>query len=426
MKNQIKKIFHWNNFIYELKHSSILTNSLITKAVNDFWESQIDKINDNQHIIVLFRAQNSLGTYFSLNRLQRINKSDKEYWINYIVDTLSIKSNDYKIEAVSKIIISFGIREGLASTKTKSLITQTKTFQNYKHYKLPITMDPLKYGNNLVLAMHSTYIVQMTPLIFAKITIKNKGKENNVDIIKSGNVLLSYKDKMIDENKFERFIGDNHYIYSLVDGNYKLDLFNVKKPTRRIKSLTEEKNLNDKIITMDIETFNHNGKMIPYLISWFSNKGSNSYYLTDFNNNHENMITKAIGDLMKVKFNGYKIYIHNLAKFDSIFLLKYLLKLGEVSPTINKDRIISLTLAFSKKKENNIYFLHFRDSLQLLLSSLRKLAKSFNVNTQKSIFPHRFVNKDNLNYIGAVPSFKFFDDITLNEYIEYSKNFDNN
>lgn len=72
------------------------------------------------------------------------------------------------------------------------------------------------------------------------------------------------------------------------------------------------------------------------------------------------------------------------------------------------------------------YKLTFRDSLLLLLSSLKKLGKIFKVEQQKEIFPHRFVTPDNLNYIGVVPAFEFFDNITLEEYISYSSQFNNN
>jgi len=208
---------------------------------------------------------------------------------------------------------------------------------------------------------------------------------------------------MISDNKIERLIGSNHYIYIKEADTYKLDLFKVCKPSRRIESKKEDKKLDMKMITMDIETFNNNGKLIPYLISWYNEQhGAKSYFLSDYDQNPETMIKTAITDLMKVKFNGYNIYLHNFAKFDSIFLLNFLNKLGQINLTINKGRIISLTLFYNKKDNNKSYSLHFKDSIQLLLTSLRKLAKTFNIDTQKGIFPHTFVNKDNLEYIGGV------------------------
>lgn len=131
--------------------------------------------------------------------------------------------------------------------------------------------------------------------------------------------------------------------------------------------------------------------------------------------------------LLKSKYKGFKIYLHNFANFDAIFLLDTLTKFGFCSPIINNGRIISVSLTFKTKKENLKYYsIDFRDSLQLLLISLSKLAKSFNVDVQKSIFPHRFVTAENLNYVGPVPSFNYFDDISLDEYLDYCINFKNN
>jgi DNA polymerase type B, organellar and viral len=55
-----------------------------------------------------------------------------------------------------------------------------------------------------------------------------------------------------------------------------------------------------------------------------------------------------------------------------------------------------------------------------------KLCKSFKVENSKSIFPHFFVNENNLNYIGEVPEFKYFDKIKLADYNNYKANFKNN
>jgi len=132
------------------------------------------------------------------------------------------------------------------------------------------------------------------------------------------------------------------------------------------------------------------------------------------------MITQAIKDLMIKKYDNYKIYVHNLARFDAIFLLKILINLGKVKPIIHNRELISIDFKL------NDYIIAFRDSLQLLIYPLRDLAKSFGVNTQKSIFPYTFVNENNLDYIGEVPEFKYFDGITINEYNNYKNKFDGN
>jgi hypothetical protein len=132
------------------------------------------------------------------------------------------------------------------------------------------------------------------------------------------------------------------------------------------------------------------------------------------------MIKSAIKDIMVKKYDNYKVYIHNLAKFDGIFLLKILAELGQLKPIIHHGDIITLGFKF------NNYNITFKDSLKLLIVSLRGLGKVFGVNTQKSIFPYTFVNANNLDYIGQTPDFKYFDGLNINEYNEYKSNFNNN
>jgi len=183
-------------------------------------------------------------------------------------------------------------------------------------------------------------------------------------------------------------------------------------------NLKSASTLTNKIITFDIETLIKNNIMIPYLIKWFDGEIENSYFIKDFESS-ELMIIQAVKDLMVRKYDNYQVYIHNLANFDGIFLLKILTELGDIKPIIHHKDLISIGFKF------NGYTITFRDSLQMLIVSLWKLGKSFNVLTQKSIFPHSFVNENNLDYIGPVPDFKYFDNILINEYNEYKSKFNN-
>ena len=113
-----------------------------------------------------------------------------------------------------------------------------------------------------------------------------------------------------------------------------------------------------------------------------------------------------------------------MAKFDIIFLLKYLVKIATINPVIHNGRIISLTIDQGK---NNEYLLEFKDSYLILINNLRKLSETFKVENIKSIFPHFFVDKNNLDYIGSVPNINYFDDkVTKEEYLEYYAQYNNN
>jgi len=135
------------------------------------------------------------------------------------------------------------------------------------------------------------------------------------------------------------------------------------------------------------------------------------------------MILDCLKSIFIRKYNGYKVYIHNMANFDIIFLLKYIVKVATLKPVIHNGRIISLTINYGN---NNEYQIQFKDSYLLLLSSLMKLSKSFGVLNPKSLFPFNFVNKDNLNYIGDVPDIKYFIKLSQQNYNEYKSKFNNN
>ena len=162
---------------------------------------------------------------------------------------------------------------------------------------------------------------------------------------------------------------------------------------------------------------------VPYLISYYDGKVSRSFYLADYNNNVDLMLNRCIKSLLIPEYDGYKIYVHNLANFDSVFLMKALVKLGQVQPIINKGRLISIKLKGSPGKTKPEVTLQFLDSYQLLLVSLSKLGEAFSCNVNKGIFPHDFINQGNmgtLNYFGPVPAKEFFSDtVNLEQYNSY-------
>ena len=55
-----------------------------------------------------------------------------------------------------------------------------------------------------------------------------------------------------------------------------------------------------------------------------------------------------------------------------------------------------------------------------------KLGKTFNVDVQKDIFPYEFPNKNNLDYVGKVPGYEYFDDkkVSIEKYNEYKARYD--
>ena len=73
--------------------------------------------------------------------------------------------------------------------------------------------------------------------------------------------------------------------------------------------------------------------------------------------------------------------------------------------------------------KNNEYQIQFKDSYLILLKSLNELSQAFKVDNGKSVFPHKFINKNNFNYIGEVPDIKYFFKINKIDYQNYKIKF---
>jgi hypothetical protein len=186
-----------------------------------------------------------------------------------------------------------------------------------------------------------------------------------------------------------------------------------------------DKVISNKFLTLDIETRTINGIIIPYCISIFNGTKAFSFYLT-VNKNENEMLLAAIRSLMKHTYNNYKVYVHNLSNFDGIFILRILSNIPNsiLSPVMKDGKLINLKFSWlTSINQRQYYNLDFRDSILMLPNYLRKLAKAFNVES-KGYFPYLFVNDPliNLNYEGLIPAFKYYKDLTLDDYSSYVTN----
>jgi len=406
MKNKILKLSNWDNYTIHLQ-PSLFSKDLLKFNLNKFWSDIVEtKLSENQHMLFLFRLQWSDNQFVTIGNLQKLNNDDKDYIFDYLSEEIKNKGDYYLENSVISIVFSYGIRDGRTLEKT---INNKIQFHNYQHHKLPVTMNPLEYGK-LVRRFDNIYNVQINDK--NDVFITQFEDKNEIEFYRSGTLVYKWIDKWINENTFSRLLGKKEFIFK----DNELFLLKVDKPAKFITKLNLSNEIQNKFITFDIETYIKNGIHIPYCICWYDGENYYSYYLSDFNNSLD-MIIQAIKDIMIKKYDNYKIYIHNLSNFDAIFLLKILAGMGFCKPIIHHDNIISIQFNF------NGYTVTFRDSQQILTASLRKLAKSFGVDTQKSIFPYSFVNENNLDYIGPIPDFKYFDGISSLDYNCYIENY---
>ena len=138
------------------------------------------------------------------------------------------------------------------------------------------------------------------------------------------------------------------------------------------------------------------------------------YYITNFKNPRD-MLKQCILDMLNSNLGT--VYVHNLSKFDVLFINNILKEDGDITSDykLNRDgKILSISVKFKDKKLKGRFI--FRDSLLLIQGSLKDITKDFNAEHGKLSFPHKFVKADNLNYVGDKPDFNFYTDIDELDY----------
>jgi hypothetical protein len=113
-------------------------------------------------------------------------------------------------------------------------------YQNYKHYKLPITITPLEYGK-LIFKTDNIYIIQITVRTIAVLT--QFTDFNEVKFYKEGDLVFIYKDHKTNENTFVRSLNSKKFTFS----NTKLVNINTNKTINRANRLINSVNTNLKL-----------------------------------------------------------------------------------------------------------------------------------------------------------------------------------
>jgi hypothetical protein len=405
--------YKWNELIFNV-NNKVFSESLLEDILDKFWNKIEIEFTENNHMFILFKIKYLNSEFSSIGTVQRLNLVDKNWYRDFILETMKFKSEYYNETQIDSIIMSFGFKQGKVANKENFVLNVT--FQNYKNFNLPVSMNPNDYGRVIIkneLKNSINYILQNEK--GQTINFNQFEKHNEVEFFNRGISLIKFVDSIFTTNKFIRVLDDKKYIFE----NGAQVLFTKLIKTKFIAKTNKHTKLIDNFITLDIETFINENGLTPYLISFCDGKNSYSFGLWNYNNSEE-MILDCLNSVMSRKYNGYKVYVHNLAKFDIIFLLKYLVKVGNLQPVIHNDRIISLTVKYGK---NNKYQIQFKDSYLILLASLSKLSSAFQVENEKSVFPHFFVNENNLNYVGEIPELKFFKNISEKDYQSYKSNF---
>jgi hypothetical protein len=403
-----------------------LSKEVLSIYITKFWDKIFTPIikGGTKHLMLLVKVQYSeeeLG-YRTLGHLRSVNFSDKEQLIDYLVERLNYLNDSYTSLSINKIIFTYIIKEDAASG-THALLKQVNepstTWHTFNNMNLPITMNPLEYGQILakeVLTDNIKYIIKSISNKFFEILINLEGTINNVTIL--GAADLKWTDTKVSEGCFKREIGKST-IYFL-DGVEVLRKQII--PSKPFRNLKAEKYLQERFITFDVETIRKDNKLIPYLICAYNGSEYVVSYV-DSNLNQNELFKNFINQLLTFFNKSRKliIYAHNLSNFDGIFLLKQLINYGEVKPLYFNGKLMSITVKLNIKGHEGKTIV-FKDSYLLLPYPLRNLCDAFSIESIKSYFPF---NLSDIHYTGVFPKFEYWSDITPSLYSILKQQFKN-
>jgi len=344
---------------------------------------------------------------------------------NSVYHTLTeYSTNNNKLCIYESYLYNIGIIDAKYKTeKNKILIAdelnnllqkESKEIQeNIKEGNLIKSLNLLteKYKKPTFITFYNSKIKQSLKVFNNNFTFVNED-----EVIKEYALLYCEKDQHIAPRK------RNHNFNIIID-NEDNNNNNSVYGLRKIKNEIKKNDLSNikYILSYDIETYtNDQGIQQPFLICLYGLNNetneiiNNCFYgfncVIDFVNYLISISTKLnhtkTHTTEKIKY--IYIYGFNNSKFDNIYIFNEI-----------KNNINYVDFTFS---DNSIKYIEFDNikifDLSLYYSgSLKVVSKNFNLEETKGVYPYKFVNKNNLNYIGFVPDVDFWNN--KDEYNEY-------
>ncbi|KAI5980362.1 mitochondrion dnapol [Pisolithus orientalis] len=436
---------------HDLEFYKDIYNIIMLRMDDILAKYDIDSIPDT---IVISYKELDISTkleFFSLNK-KELNKSilgevkNKELFSNrYLPLTYdnsyfgNLIETDLKYKYI-KLLISNNLKTGM---KYPNILMDLDLIKNCNIY-----IKTMKFKNketkiviiNINLYEYMTYLTknklnEKSNLLsdISLNSLNDSFKLRFVFDLNTGILLYEVLDYKINSNVFIRKI-KNFTIKieenKVVEVSRSLNLDYIKQPKFKSNFIT-----NPNLGVLDVETFvNSQGLGQVYCIGFCSLLEKDKvqvFYLSDLGPslNSDLLIINCINSMLVNKYHNYYWYIHNMGKFDIVFIHKTLeeynlnyKKVYYILNTTYKDgKMLRLII---KRKINNKYIkITLLDSYNILSDSLESLTKEFNVDNLKGSFPYSFVKENNLNYIGETPEIKYYNNLSISEYNKfYSKN----
>jgi hypothetical protein len=426
-----------------IKNCHLKTNyTMLVKIGSD--SNTIYKMAGNQ-IGIFIGDEHDENYYFDLYELikDRIEIVYSSYnYIDYIETIVLIFSaitttDDIKLKNVNKYNFN------------KRLINNKDVKKDFNVNLLPLTLESNKFGikiideekiniiNSIVKNNPNLDLINLKNLNSVDIhiyTTKNNKKKlilsKNLDNFIINRYIFDFNSKLFIKEIQDK--QDNNYYYRKI-GNFTLKFdknkvysYDIINKLEAIKpNIKTDLDRNIRIAAFDLETFfDFDGLSKAYALGFYAHGDIEpTLFFIDKDLDSELLIIKCIDNMLINKYNNFIFYVHNFARYDVIFIYNVLLKENEkrgfeyynLKPTLRDDEILNLNISikknvnkFNSKTKTSTIKISLRDSMPLLNSSLEDLTYELEVKFLKLIFPHKFVNRNTLNYLGNKPDISYY------------------
>lgn len=237
--------------------------------------------------------------------------------------------------------------------------------------------------------------------------------QHNIDVFtRDGRHALSIVDNAITNTIFTRTTSN---ITKTIDVRHrtvfttvKVNFDNIKQP-KSVYSLKDLNIPNPRIGSLDLETYTTDGISKVYALGFYTKSGIETFYINEKLDSSE-LVLRCIDSMLVAKYSGITFYVHNLGRYDIVFLLKILINANVEQEKYKLDIYTKNDLILSLKIKVNGHWIKLVDSYNILSHSLKDLGKTFELDTKKDIFPYKFVNRNTIFYCGNVPDKRNYND----------------
>ena len=431
----------WKSFSLNEANNSTAPVEELTKA---FWKQvAIPQMSGgSQHMLVQLRVQSNNIGHRSLSNLDTITLKDMDKLIEGYVKAEQKALEKYQLENFGQVEINYKTvpntfkshvttSETIDEDSVNDSSSGGKTAKAYNFTRTVLDYDFNNWGKVSKIAQNEYRVKLPQPGLYANVTVMDRENHVTIEKVEFGSSTLLEKffdtrysgNSLLPKGLFLRHLSGGT-ILRIANGQISFTLNMIKVDF--ITTLNPQREPNNKILTMDLETRNVDGFMQPVCVSVFDGKVNTDFWVSDYAS-PDLMLEACLRSILIRKYYGYKLYLHNFSHFDGVFLLKILanMKAIEVEVIRRDSRLIKVVVkydrptqsitedgvektVFIKTKSGALYKgnLTIYDSMLLLPAGLDKLTQAFNC-SRKGMFPLKFLNEAPLNYVGQAPGKEF-------------------